>query len=150
VNGTPADVFTSQRTTAGLNRMLNCPAAKFSAFVIQRSKRPCGYFLLAQVGKQTRIVDLRIDRNDPSTWMAACSLAALTAAEIPDTAEIVAGFSFNVVNEAFAHAGFRSRGSLPVYCYDPKKVLGAEPVVDLSMLDGDLCFIADAQNPFWT
>ena len=64
VNGTPADVFTSQRTIAGLNRMLNCPAAEFSAFVIQRSKRPCGYFLLAQVGKQTRIVDLRIDRND--------------------------------------------------------------------------------------
>ncbi|MGB0010784.1 MAG: hypothetical protein WBQ03_04210 [Candidatus Sulfotelmatobacter sp.] len=150
VNGTPADVFTSQRTIAGLNRVLNCPAAVFSAFVIQRSKRPCGYFFLAQVGKQTRIVDLRIDRNDAATRMAACCLAALTAARIPDTTEIVAGFSLNVLNEAFAHAGFRARGSLPVYCYDPKKMLGAEPLLDLSMLDGDLCFIADAQNPFWT
>lgn len=150
LNGSAADVFTSQRTVAGLNRMLSCPAAEFSAFVLHRSKRPCGYFLLAQVGKQTRIVDLRVDRNDAPTWMAACSLAALTAAEIPDTAEIVAGFSLDIVNEAFAHAGFRSRGSLPVYCFDPKKVLGAEPVLDLSMLDGDLCFIADAQNHFWT
>jgi hypothetical protein len=150
LNGSVADVFTSQRTTAGLNRMLSCPAAEFSAFVLHRSKRPSGYFLLAQVGKQTRIVDLRVDSNDAPTWMAACSLAALTAAEIPDTAEIVAGFSLDIVNEAFAHVGFLSRGSLPVYCYDPKKVLGTEPVLDLSMLDGDLCFIADAQNPFWT
>ncbi len=150
LNGTAADVFTSQRTIAGLNRMLSCPAAVFSAFVLRRSKRPCGYFLLAQVGKQTRIVDLRVDPNDATTWMAACCLATITAAEIPDTAEIVAGFSVDVVNEAFAQKGFRSRGSLPVYCYDRKKVLGAEPVFDLSMLDGDLCFIADARNPFWT
>jgi hypothetical protein len=150
LSGTSADFFTSQRTIAGLNRMLSCPAALFSAFVLSRSKRPCGYFLLAQVAKQTRIVDLRVDHNDAATWMAACSLAAHTAAEIPDTAEIVAGFSLQVVNEAFAHAGFRSRGSLPVYCYDPKKALGSEPVLDLSMLDGDLCFISDAQNPFWT
>ncbi|MGB7601056.1 MAG: hypothetical protein WBM24_12175 [Candidatus Sulfotelmatobacter sp.] len=150
LNGTVADVFTSQRTTAGLNRMLSCPAADFSAFVLHNSKRPCGYFLLAQVGKQTRIVDLRVDRNDAATWMAACSLAALTALEISDTAEIVAGFSLNVVNEAFAQTGFRSRGSLPVYCYDPKRVLGTAPILELSMLDGDLCFMAGAQNPFWT
>jgi hypothetical protein len=150
LNGTVADVFTSQRTIEGINRMLSCPAADFSAFVLHRSKRPCGYFLLAQVGKQTRIVDLRVDRNDAPTWMTACSVAALTAAEIPDTAEIVAGFSLSVVNEALAQTGFRPRGSLPVYCYDPKKVLGAEPILDLSMLDGDLCFIADARNPFWT
>ncbi|HZW78924.1 MAG TPA: hypothetical protein VFF50_00515 [Candidatus Deferrimicrobiaceae bacterium] len=150
LNRPATDVFTSQRTIAGLNRMLNCPAAAFSAFVLYRSKRPCGYFLLAQVGKQTRIVDLRVDRNDAATWMAACSLATLTAAEIPETAEIVAGFSLTGVNDAFGRAGFRSRGSLPVYCYDPKKMLGSEPVLDLSMLDGDLCFIADAQNPFWT
>ncbi|MGB8986689.1 MAG: hypothetical protein WCC37_08815 [Candidatus Sulfotelmatobacter sp.] len=150
LNGSAADVFTSHRTIAGLNRMLSCPAALFSACVLLRSKRPCGYFLLARVGKQTRIVDLRVDRNDATTWMAACSLAAFTAAEIPDTAEVVAGFSSNAVNEAFAQTGFRLRGSLPIYCYDPKKVLGAEPVLDLSMLDGDLCFIADAQNPFWT
>jgi hypothetical protein len=151
LNGTAAaDVFTSQRTIAGLNRMLSCPAAVFSAFVLHRSKRPCGYFLLAQVGKQTRIVDLRVDRSNPATWMVACSLAAHTAAELPETAEIVAGFSIDIVNEAFAQTGFRARGSLPVYCYDPKQVLGNEPILDLSMLDGDLCFISDAQNPFWT
>ncbi len=150
MNGTAADFFTSQRTVAGLNRILSCPAAEFSAFVLHCSKRPCGYFLLAQVGKQTRIVDLRVDGNDATTWLAACSLATLTAAKMPDTAEIAAGFSLDIVNEAFAQAGFRSRGSLPIYCYDPKKVLGAEPLLDLSMLDGDLCFIADVQNPFWT
>ncbi|MFZ0537987.1 MAG: hypothetical protein WAM47_14035 [Candidatus Sulfotelmatobacter sp.] len=150
LNGTAVDFFTSQRTIAGLNRMLSCPAVVFSAFVLHHSKRPCGYFLLAQVGKQTRIVDLRVDRNDAPTWMVACSLATLTAAKLPETAEIVAGFSIDVMNEAFAQTGFRPRGSLPVYCYDPKKVLGNEPILDLSMLDGDLCFISDAQNPFWT
>ena len=93
LNGTAVDFFTSQRTIAGLNRMLSCPAVVFSAFVLHHSKRPCGYFLLAQVGKQTRIVDLRVDRNDAATWMVACSLAALTAAKLPETAEIVAGFS---------------------------------------------------------
>jgi hypothetical protein len=144
------EVFTSRRTAAGLNHVLNCPAASFSAFVVHHFQRPCGYFLLSQVGKQTRIVDIGVESNDPEAWTAACILATRTAAAIPETCEIVAGFSMDRANEALGKVGFRRRGTIPVFCYDPKKLLGTESVLDLSMLDGDLCFITNPRNPFLT
>jgi hypothetical protein len=144
------EIFTSRRTTPELNHVLNCPAASFSAFVVYHAQRPSGYFLLSQVNKQTRIVDLGVESNDPAAWTAACILATRTAAEIPGTCEIVAGFSMDRVNETFGKVGFRHRGSIPVFCYDPKKLLGTESVLDLSMLDGDLCFITNPRNPFLT
>ena len=144
------EIFTSRRTTPELNHVLNCPAASFSAFVVHHVQRPRGYFLLSQVGKQTRIVDIAVESSDPAAWTAACVLATRAAAEIPDTCEIVAGFSMDRVNEAFVKVGFRRRGSIPVFCYDPKKLLGTESALDLSMLDGDLCFITSPRNPFLT
>ncbi len=147
---TAPEVFTSRRTVLGLNYILSCPAASFSAFVVSQSQRPCGYFLLSQVGKQTRIVDLHVESEDSEAWMAACILAERTAAEIPETCEIVAGFSMGQVNEVFGQMGFRLRESMPVLCYDPKKLLDAGSALNVSLLDGDACFIADPRNPYLT
>ena len=150
LRGAATDVFTCRRTAPGLNHLLSCPAAAFCGFVVYDSQRPCGYFLLAQVGRQTRIVDLRVESNDAGAWMAACILAARTAAEMPETAEIVAGFSLPRMNEPFGEIGFRSCGSMPIFCYDPKKLLGTECVLNVTLLDGDLCFLADPRYPFLT
>jgi hypothetical protein len=144
------EAFTSLRTVAGLNHTLGCPAAKFAGFLVFEGAQPRGYFVLSQVAGQTRIADLRLGAGGPESWKAAAILAARTASEIPETCEIVAGFSMTTAQHAFEQTGFRLRQTLPVFYYDPRKLLKHTPSFDLSMLDGDACFMANLKHPFLT
>jgi hypothetical protein len=151
LNGPRRETLTSLRTIAGLNHILGCTAATFAAYVVSEGDQMRGYFLLSQIAGQTRIVDLRLAIESPESWKAICILAAKTAAEIPETCEIVAGFSMASVQEAFEHSGFRPRQTLPIFYYDPRKILGGVvPTLDLSLLDGDGCFLANLKHPFLT
>lgn len=150
LDGPEADSAVSRRTAGLLNHFLTCPGAEFSAFHLSQSERVRGYFLLSQVRGQTRIVDIGIDANDPQGRTAACILAARTAAEMPGTCEIVAGFSCSQTQACFAEMGFKVRRIAPIFCYDPRKLLGQAPRLGLSMLDGDLCFMANLQRPYLT
>jgi hypothetical protein len=138
------------RTIAGLNHILSCPAATFAAFLLYEGSRLSGYFILSLVAGQTRIADLRLISAEPESWKAACVLAARTAAEMPETCEIVAGFSSPQVQYSFEQAGFRVRQTLPIFYYDPRKILKHVPTFDLSMFDGDACFMANLKHPFLT
>jgi hypothetical protein len=62
----------------------------------------------------------------------------------------VAGFSSREAHQAFAHAGFRLRHTVPIFYYDPRKILNTVPSFDLSMFDGDACFMANLKHPFLT
>jgi hypothetical protein len=144
------DALTPLRTIAGLNRILDCPAATFQAFLVYEGSQLRGYFVLSVVAGQTRIADLRLGTDNPESWKTACILAAKTAAAIPETCEIVAGFSMTRVQRAFEESGFRPRQTLPIYYYDPRKLLPDAPLLDLSLLDGDACFLANLKHPFLT
>ncbi len=109
-----------------------------------------GYFVLSEVAGQTRIADLRLNVEDADSWNAACILAARAAAEIPETCEIVAGFSTTPVEESLEKMGFRLRQTLPIFYYDPRKLLRSVPSLRLSLLDGDGCFMANLKHPFLT
>jgi hypothetical protein len=147
--GSPSEVI-SQRTIAELNRFLACPAGAFSGFVILRWEQIQGYFMLSQVGRQTRIVDLRIATEDAQCWLQACLLASQTAAELPQTSEIVAGSSSRHVQAVLEEVGFRLRRTDPIFCYDPLNLLGSDVNLHLSLLDGDACFMSDPRHPYLT
>ena len=144
------ETLTPLRTVAGLNRILDCPAATFQAFLVYEGSRLQGYFVLSLVAGQTRIADLRLATDNPQSLKTVCVLAAKTAAAIPETCEVVAGFSANAVQAAFEESGFRPRQTLPIYYYDPRKLLKGVPLLDLSLLDGDGCFLANLKHPFLT
>jgi hypothetical protein len=150
LNGQRREVLTPLRTIAGLNRLLDCPATTFGAFLMFKENQLRGYFMLSLVAGQTRIADLRLAPENPESWKAACVLAARTAAEIPETCEIAAGFSRIEVQQAFEQTGFRPRHTLPIFYYDPQKVLQSVSTFDLSMVDGDACFMANLKHPFLT
>lgn len=150
LNGPRREIFQSLRTVAGLNHILSCPAATFAAFLIFEGSEMRGFFVLSQIEGQTRIAELRLAAEDPESWKAACILAARAAAEIPETCEIVAGFSMTHVQEAFKQTGFRVRQTLPAFYYDPRKLLKNVPTFALSMFDGDACFLANLKHPFLT
>ena len=140
----------SWRTPSGLNYMLSCPAAEFSGFLILEDQKQRGYFILAKLGGQARIVEIRLDTEDRHSWLTAAQLASHVAAQDPTACEIVAATSEAHVATAFEQSGFRLRRSDPIYCYDPKKVLADASPLGLSMLDGDACFLSDPEHPYLT
>jgi len=139
-------VFRARRTVAGLNHMLECPAAIFSAFHVLRSGKPRGYLVLSRAGHQSRIADLRV-QGDDADWECAASLATRTAAASPEVCEVVAGFSNGRIQQALEQCGFRLRRADPIFGYDPRR-LPDSAELDLNLLDGDACFMHDPQNPY--
>lgn len=137
-----------RRTAAELDYLLSCPAARFSGFVVTQEGNLRGYFVLAQVGGQARIVDIRLDRDDPESWQAICALAVRTASQDPATCEIVAASSLDATGKAWVQAGFMYRETEPIFCYDPRSRLRPELPLSLSLADGDSCFLSDPLAPY--
>jgi hypothetical protein len=141
--------FTSpRRTAAGLNYLLSCPAACFSGFLVSQAQRLRGYFLLTHVGRQARIVDVWIDRDDRESWQAICALATRTAAADPETCEIVGASSIEVTGEAWLQAGFVHRRTDQIFCYDPRDLVHYGPPLALNLADGDLCILSEPLSPY--
>jgi hypothetical protein len=138
----------SRRTAAGLNYLLSCPAARFSGFLVSQAQRLRGYFLVTKVGRQARIVDIRVDSEDQESWGAICALAACSAAEDPEVCEIVAASSIDVTGEAWLRAGLVHRETDQILCYDPRSLLTPGPSLDLNLADGDLCILNEPLSPY--
>lgn len=138
----------SRRTAAGLDRLLSCPAGRFSGFLVRREQLQ-GYFLIAQIGRQARIVDMGLNSNDQEPWQGICALAAATAAQPPETCEIVAASSNEAIGNAWLRAGFSHRRTDQIFCYAARnKVVISGPPLDLTLADGDLCFLSDPRVPY--
>jgi hypothetical protein len=142
-----SDCLTSRRTAALLNHFLACPGARFSAFAALYESEIRGYFVLSQVGGQTRIVDLGWAGHDRK---AVCAVAAHTARSLPETCEVVFGASSPEAQAEFAGMGFRVRQVLPIFYYDAAGLLSGEPRFDLTMLDGDMCLLSNRKRPYLT
>ena len=146
--GETASSTSPRRTADELDYLLNCPAARFSGFVVTQADKLRGYFVLAQVGGQTRIVDIRLDRDDPESWQAICALATRSAGEDPATCEIVVASSIGASEKAWLQAGFIHRETEPILCYDPRNRLRPESPLNLNLADGDSCFLSDPFCPY--
>jgi hypothetical protein len=144
----PTRSMSPRRTAAGLNYLLSCPAARFSGFLVTQAQELRGYFLLTQIGRQVRIVDIRLDGDDREYWEAICALAARRAAEDPEICEIVAASSIGVTGEAWLRAGLVHRETDQIFCYDPRNLLSSEPSLDLNLADGDLCILSEPLSPY--
>ena len=142
------DSTTSLRTVAQLNHLLNCPAAKFSGYLVREQKQLRGFFLLATIGHQTRIVDVRLTGAERSSWPAICQLAAGTAAADPNIAEITAASSIAPIQEALSKAGFLRRQTDKIFSLDPRALIPSGRPIDLSLIDGDLCIVMDPKFPY--
>jgi hypothetical protein len=141
------DFTASIRTWDAVKHLISCTAAEFSAFLIRQNGQPRGYFLLTRIGHQVRVSDIRLSTCDRETWQSACSTALETAAQDPEVAEIVAAASVPLVQELWQKAGFAHRRTDPILCYDPAHRLPSGPI-DLTLADGDLCFLSDPQFPY--
>ncbi len=146
--GRYAASVSSARTTAGLNHLLSFPAASFLGFLVSFKQRPSGYFVLARIGGQSRIVDAHVKSDDPKSWEAVCAIAANAASQEPSTCEIVAAASLPGAQQAWLRTGFIQRQIDPIFCYDPRNLIPAGLPLELNLADGDLCFLSDPRHPY--
>lgn len=144
----PLGEISPVRTVAGLNHMLACPAAEFSGFAVRDHSVAIGYFILAKVGHQARIVELKINASDPDQWRRICAAAARTAAEDPDVAELVAGTSSQTVGNTWERLGFHPRRQDPILYLDREKRLSPGTTLNLNLIDGDVCFMYNPEHPY--
>jgi hypothetical protein len=136
------------RTIRGLNYVLACPAAEFSGFVVRDSARLVGYFILANVGHQSRIVDFSVASDHPHALPMLCAAAARTAAADRRVAEIIAGASSEKGQNPWQQLGFRPRRQDPILYLDRRKLLSSETILHLNLVDGDLAFMYSPDQPY--
>jgi len=136
------------RTAVGLNYMLECPGAEFSGFAVSDNKGCRGYFVLARVGRQSRIVDIQVDSKHPHEWGLVCRSAARMACQDPEVCEVIVGTSRAEIGESFKQIGFWERRVDSILYYDPKKRMDPGVQFEMSLLDSDASFFYDPQNPY--
>lgn len=137
---------TPLRTPAGLDHLLQCPAAEFSGYLVRRQQRVRGYFLLSRVGTQVRMVEARLDCDDRESWQSLCRLAARTAAR-NSVAEIATASSIASIQEAWLNTGLVHRQTDQILCYDPRGLLHTQNLA-LTLVDGDQCFLSNPRAPY--
>jgi hypothetical protein len=138
------------RSSALVNYLLDCPAARCRLYAVGAEARPFGYFLLNEVHGQTRIIDLFVRSTEPAAWEAACRLALESAAELPGTSEVVAASSLAWLDGVFRGCGMREREARPVMLYDPRGRLESASPLHLQMVDSDAFFLYSPAFPFLT
>jgi hypothetical protein len=140
----------TRRTPQLMNYYLQCPAAAWSAGLILRDGAPCGWYVLARVGGQSRIADLWIDSDAVADWTAGYALALRAASADPQACELVASASIPPAIEAAPRAGFRFRQAEPIYVLDPHKRFADAAPVNVTFLESDLAYISDPTYPYLT
>lgn len=135
-----------RREPAAVYHLLACPEAVVRVFIVERDRRPCGYFLLSRVLGQMRLADLRVDSDSSTDWVVAAALATRTALTDPLAFELVADASAPPLRAALHACGFVSRQQLPVFIYS-RQVLPEDLRPHFQMIDGDAAHLATPATP---
>ena len=146
LNRATPDLARPLRTPGTLNHLLSCPAARFSAFFVREGRESRAYFVLSTVGHQARVVDMR-KADDATPWKTICSVAAQTAASDAQVSEIAVASSLSEVQQVWLDLGFVHRQTDQIFCYDPRTLISSKRL-DISLADGDHCFLTDPRSPY--
>ena len=138
----PASFTPVRRSADFLNFLLRCPAARFAAYRILDDGATRGYFVLSEVGAETRIADVCVDSRDAGGWAAAYALAAHVACQRPDVAIVTTAALMPLATEAVVRAGFRAIDQQVVTTNQAGLALKDLPPLHLTLLDNDGAFLA--------
>lgn len=132
-----------ERSTASLDYYLRCPSVLIELYAVEKSQVPRGYFLLAILRRQVRIIESWVDSNDAGDWRALHLLAVHQARRHPDAVEVATMSSDPVTRQSLVECGFHDRGSAELHLLDCSKqgLPGAD--LRVQMLEGDAAYLHD-------
>jgi hypothetical protein len=129
-----------RRTVGALNHMLDCPLVRMRGYSLTENDRLRGYAIVAYLGWEARIVDIRIDSERSDEWAWAYGAVASTAREDRSVCRIRAMVAIDVQAQALQRNGFWINQREPFLLFSPKKRLPTLPL-DLQYFESDLAFV---------
>ena len=118
------------RTPESFAYFLACPAARVEPYLLERARKPVGYFLLSRVHHECRVADLWIRSPEPADWAAAYAAATEAATKDPNTTAVTAAASV-------PPPVWRQTHSEPVFVLDPDSCLGSHQDIAVGLLEND-------------
>jgi hypothetical protein len=128
----------AERTLAQLNHRLDCPATATRGYLLLRSDTILGY-AIATVGKwEAKILDLRLNSQDPKDWAAAYAVVTDRLSKEPGVCRICALASVPMLQQALESNSYWVSRVEPVAFYDPRQLMEALLPVDIQFFESDL------------
>jgi len=138
-----------QRTPALFTFLASCPLAQVRLVIAERNQNARGYFLLAEVPGQVRIVDCWLESNKPSDWRDLYLAAVAEAHACSDAAEVVTMVTDDLRRDALLRAGFHARGHYPIRFFTKNPVLNEVSALRCEMIDSDALYVGGDRIEFW-
>jgi hypothetical protein len=138
-----------ERAPAQLRYMLACPTVRMKLYALERERQLRGYFVLAFVPGQARLVDCWTESLDPSDWRALIGCAVAQATRAGDVAELVAWANDPLLEQSLAECGFHARFAAPVCLLAESESYVAARPLRVQMLDSDLAYPHAAGQGLW-
>ncbi len=138
-----------ERSTASLSYYLRCPSVPFELYTVEKDGTPRGYFLLATVGRQVRLVESWVDSIGTEEWRAVHLLAVQQARRHSDALEIATMSSDAITRHSLQACGFHHRGSLQLHLLDTSKRGLPEGDLRVQMMEGDSSYLDDGSGVLW-
>jgi hypothetical protein len=135
-----------ERRPAVMSYMLQCPAVAMELYRVGRGGRPEGYFVLAFVRGQARLVDCWLDSESLADWTALVSLGVRQAAQPAGVAEITATCSDPLLAAALKRCGFHARFSRSLSVRATGGARLPDRTLRIQMIDDDQAYL---QSGFW-
>jgi hypothetical protein len=144
-----ANIAVLERSTALFEHVLKCPIASMDLYSIKKAGNVRGYFLLAFVPGQARLVDCWMDSDEPGAWLAMMQCAAHAAKQAPAIAELVTVASDPMLSSYLLQSGFHARWMTPVDVLAGPGFGPPPKCLRFQMLDSDAAFRHPGHAEFW-
>jgi hypothetical protein len=138
-----------ERSTALFTYLLDCPIATVTLHSVEKAGHIRGYFLLAFVPGQARLVDCWIDSSEPDDWQALVQCAVHVARQAPGIAEVITVASDPLLSGCLRQSGFHARRKTPVQMLIRKGQDGPPECPPVQMLDSDAAYHHHGYPQFW-
>ena len=138
-----------ERSEAELSYTLSCPIVPMELFVLEQGGSPRGYFMLAFVSRQVRLVDYSVDSDAPADWRALIQCAVHQAMQKRAVAELATWGSDPMLSACLEECGFHPRFSLPILIRGGKALDLSAAALRVQMLDSDAAYLTGDGPMLW-
>jgi hypothetical protein len=138
-----------ERAPPQLRYLLDCPTAPIELYTVEEAGHPRGYFVLAFVPGQARLVDCWVESTDPSAWCALIQCAVGRAKQDGEVAELAAWASDPLLAQCLMESGFHARRSAPIYLRTDNESLIAACALRVQMVDSDAAYLHSGGRELW-
>jgi len=138
-----------ERSESELRYILGCPIVPMELFVLEQAGRPRGYFILAFVSCQARLVDCSVDSDAPADWRILIQCAVHQAMQRRAMAELATWGGDPVLCACLEECGFHPRFTAPIFVRSRKAIDLAAAALRVHMLDSDAAYLHGEEQLLW-